>query len=79
MISEPYSGILGPLVVESTSNKTVFAPSFDAVAFKRTGRKSIQSRNLYCPFFVELYVGICSYVGYESTVKNPGPAEVNPL
>ena len=58
MISEPFSGILGPVVVESTSNSTVFAVlAPDGIA--RTGRKSRQSDNLYSlPVALAVYVGI---------------------
>ena len=58
MISEPFSGIFGPVVVESTSNVTVFAVAA-LVGVARTGLKSKESRRLYiCPVALEVYVGI---------------------
>ena len=45
MISEPFSGIFGPVVVVSTSKDT--DPPKAAVAFLRTGLKSKQSLNSY--------------------------------
>ena len=60
MISEPFSGILGPKVVGSTSNVLVTVPESNAlVAFLRTGLKSKQSLNRYSVFVIgDSYVGI---------------------
>ena len=58
-MSEPFSGIFGPVVEESTSNSIVEPRA--AVAFLRTGLKSKLSRNSYSlPDVGEIYFAIVS-------------------